>query len=162
VEGDDEELFPPCAVLGIGRQEDLVLDGDRVEVARAGGEQGERGGVDGFRMDLEAVFRAIGRPESDSGLEQVLLPGVGADGVAEEGLVVAPLEAVLAPVLFVGPSFGEFGDGFDFVVDDGAVADGGSDDLVAARRERVEEAREVLPLESPGFRGASLLALAVN
>jgi hypothetical protein len=70
----------------------------------------------------ERTPRNASLPESNARRQQVLLPGMRPNGVAEPSLVVASLEPVAARVLGVGPPDGQLGRRLELVVDDRALA----------------------------------------
>src|ERR1019366_3193722 len=74
-----------------------------------------------------------------------LLERMRSDGVAEQRLVVAPAQPIVATVLLVGPSRRKLGGTGDLVVDDRAIADPGPDDRVPALLQRTEQGVEVAP-----------------
>ena len=126
--------------------QDAVLHADGGEFAGADSEEGVAGRRGGVVEDAEGGAVALGFEEADVRRVEELFPALGADDVAEEGAVVAWLEAVAAGFLVVGPADGEVFEGAEGVVDDGGVADGGTDHVVAAAsegRDQVVEGVEV-------------------
>ena len=147
IHGDDEDGAAAGVVDGIGKavfEQDAVLHADGGEFAGADSEEGVAGRRVGVVEDAEGGAVALGFEEAHVGRVKELFPTLGADDVAEEGAVVAFLEAVAAGFLFVGPADGEIFEGAQGVVDDGAVADGGTDHLVAAASERRDQLVEGL------------------
>jgi hypothetical protein len=54
------------------------------------------------------------------GREEIALPGVWAQRIAEQCLVGSPVKLIRAAVLFIGPACGEIGHRRDLVVDHGS------------------------------------------
>ena len=69
-----------------------------------------------------AVVLAAGPPEANLRRQLVLLPGMGADVVAEQRLVVAAPQPVVAGLLLVRPPARQVGARLDLAVDDRLVA----------------------------------------
>src|SRR5581483_2616743 len=110
VDGDDEGVLPAGGVVPIrvaAAEEDAVLDRDRVQLARAHADQGERPLWARLLLDVEALAVPARPPEPDAGGHEELLPRVGPDGVAEARLVLAALEPVASGRLLVRPARGQ-------------------------------------------------------
>ena len=153
VDGDEERVRAPGGVVGVlvlAADEDAILDRDRRELARPDAEEGGGAGIGHLVVDGEAAVLPPRLPEAHARRQQLGLPRMGADRVAEEGLVVAPGEPVLRRGLLVRPAGRQGGRRLDVGVDDGAVADRRPDDAVSAIAERAEEAVEVAGLEDRG------------
>ena len=153
VDGDEERVGAPGGVVGVlvlAADEDAILDRDRRELARPDAEECGWAGIGHLVVDGEAAVLPPRLPEAHARRQQLGLPRVGADRVAEERLVVAPGEPVLRRGLLVRPAGGQRGRRLDVGVDDGAVADRRADDAVSAIAERAEEAVEVAGLEDRG------------
>ena len=106
VDGDDEGVLAPRRVVAVGvatAEEDPILDRDRVQLAGAHADEGERRIVERLLLDLEAAVSAAGLPEPDARRAEELLPGMRADREAEARLVVAPLEPVAPASCVVCP-----------------------------------------------------------
>ena len=73
------------------------------------------------------------RPATDGGADgcRNFFQECGTDGVAEQGIVGAPLEPIGAAVLLVGPAGRQVGDAVDVVIDDRGVAEHRADHAVA-------------------------------
>ena len=102
VDGDEERAVAAAGVVALdvgALEEDAVLDRDRVQVARAHAEQRERPLRRRLLDELRcaAVVAAARLPEPHARGQQVALPRVRADRVAEARLVGAALEAVACP-----------------------------------------------------------------
>ena len=87
-----------------------------------------------------------------SGGQQVALPGLDADRVSEQRVVVSPPEAVGPAILLVRPADRQVGARLELVVDDRAVADGRPEQPVAAVLKSMQQRVEAGPLEDPGIR----------
>ena len=156
VHGEHEGGLAARAVGGIDEgppEEDAILDEDRGELA--GPHAHERVARGGRRLGLghEARLRATGPPSHDRRRVQVALPRVGADRVAEEGIVLPATEAVPAAVLLVGEADGQVLRRVDLVEDDGAVPHGGAEERVAALPKSAEESVELTSLDDQGVAG---------
>ena len=79
--------------------------------------------------------------------EQEPLPRMRADGVAEEGVVLAPLQSVAAGSLLVRPARRERGGRGQLVVDDRLLPEGRSDDRVPAVAKGIEQEVQVVGLD---------------
>lgn len=110
VHGDQQHLVPPPGVHRVdGRplDEHAVLDGDGRQLARAHTDEG----IAGHRRRVvedpnTSVVGPFGRPHRVGRREQVPLPRVGTDGVAEQGVVVTARQPVVPGRLLVGPPRG--------------------------------------------------------
>ena len=70
---------------------------------------------------------------------QKLFPGMRPDRIAKHGVVGAPLEAVFAGVLAIGPADRQLIELGHRVIDDSAVANGRRDHAIAAITEQVDQ-----------------------
>ena len=135
-------------------QEDAVVHGDRVQVARADADEGDRLGVLRLVDELELGLAVPARANSVSvGGWRKRFHDCGPDGVAEERVVVAPRQPVGACLLLVRPPGGQVGGRADLVVDDRPVRERGAEQQVAALDQRLEEA--VQPGRSSTFTPAA-------
>src|SRR5690606_9478574 len=123
-------------------EEDAILDRDGPDLASADAEEGEALAGLGRGRDGKAVTLARYAPQGQARRMQVTLPRMRTDDIAEEGAVVAPVQAIAAAVLLVGPAGGQVGDAVDVVIDDRLVAEPRPEDAIALRRERADEAVE--------------------
>jgi hypothetical protein len=152
LDGDDERLAEPRVVAGIrvgSPDEDVIQDVHRVQLAGARSDEGvPRRAPRGLQevAQLSALIHA-GAPQGDRGRQLVALERVGANGVAEQRLVVAGEKSIPTPVLLVGPADGEIGSHGDLVIDDRTVANRRADDRVAATAQLREERIEVSALD---------------
>ena len=81
---------------------------------------------------------------------QELLPRMRAHGIAEQRLIIAPLQLVRAAVLIVGPAGGQVVHRVDIVVDDRLVAQRRPHDTEAAFRQRADKALQAVLFEGHG------------
>ncbi len=154
--GEHERGLAARAVGGVHErppEEHAVLHEDRGELARAHAHEGVARGRRRVGLGHEPALVATGPPAHDRRRVQVALPGVGPDRVAEEGRVVASLQAVAAAVLLVGPAHRQVGGPADLGEDDGAVTDGGAEERVAALAQGAEEGVELASLDDQGVAG---------
>ena len=154
IDRDDEVPFAPRAVMRIGigvAHQHAVLDGDGGDLAGAHADEGEARAVLRRRVDAHGVSVARGAPEILDRRVQEFLPGMRADGIAEERLVVAADDTVVSAVLLVGPAFGQVGDRVDIVVDDRLVAQRRPENAVAARLQRGEKGGEPVDGQCDGL-----------
>src|ERR1019366_707768 len=93
----------------------------------------------GRRGDLDAFAAHLRPPGGRDGREEEPLPGVRADRVAEEQIVVPPPQPVAARSLIVPPTAWQLPDLGDLLVDDGPVSDGGADHATAVGDQRVDQ-----------------------
>ena len=93
-----------------------------------------RSAASGAVADAQSAAVALGPPQTETGRMQEFLPGMRTDGVAEQRLVGAALEAIGAAVLHVGPAGRQVGDAVDVVIDDRVVAEHRADHAIAAPR----------------------------
>ena len=124
-----------------------------MQLAGADADEGVGRRVVALLGDLElAVGAAPGPPELQLGRVQEPLPGLRADRVAEQRLVVAAAQPVGAAVLLVGPADREVVAAGDLVVDDRAVAHRRADQLEAALAQGREELVERTPVDRDRLR----------
>jgi len=126
VDRDQEDVLAPQRVVAVGvgaAEEDAVLDRDRVQLARAHADEGERPVVAQLLVDHGCVAVAAGAPQAHPRWKEEALPRVRADGEAEAGLVIAPFEAVAPAVLAIGPPDRKLARRGKLVVDDRSVAE---------------------------------------
>ena len=122
VERHHEQSLAPGPIVRIdvgAAEEDPVLDRDGSEPARANPDEGETLGEVALRPialrhHSRALLAPLGPPEAQHGRMQESLPGLRADGIAEECIIAAPDETVAAARLRIR-------DGPDIVIDDRAV-----------------------------------------
>ena len=93
------------------------------------------------------VLVAPRAPQAHLGRQLVALPRVRADVVAEQRLVVAAAQAVVAAVLLVGPADRQIRARADLLVDDRTIAHGRTDHRVAATVQRREQLVERVALQ---------------
>jgi hypothetical protein len=117
-------------------EEDPVLDRDRVQLAGAHADEGEGSRRSRRRGENDAVGVALRLPERQRRRMEVLLPGLRADHVAEQGAVGAPREAIVSGRMLVRPARREIVRRIDAVVDDDPVAHGRPVGVVALAVER--------------------------
>jgi hypothetical protein len=130
VDRDDEDPAAPGGVVAVDELaagEDLVLDRDRVQLARAHPDEGERRLVERLLLDDRRAAVRPRAPEPEAGREEELLPRVRPDGVAEARVVLTALKAVGPRLLPVGPADRELSRALELVVDDRAVAHRGAE-----------------------------------
>ena len=152
LDGDPQRLASPLPIAEVaGLPEHLVGDVHRGHLAGADPEEGERGSFALLRLDRERIAGTNARPEALARREQVLLPAVGADVVAEERLVGPALETVLPGFLLVSPAGGEVRVLAYLAVHDRTVPDGGPDNAIPAGPERAQERRESAAFEYEAF-----------
>ena len=148
--GGSEYCHAPSAVLRVdvlAFEEHAILYGDCRELAGAHSDEGKfRVGLRlGGDRDLGAL--ALRMPEIATRRVQIFFPRVGADDIAEERVVVAPLQAVGAALLLVRPAGRQIFDAGDVVIDDRLVANGGAANPVAGRAERGNEGLQSIAAE---------------
>ena len=148
VHRDDERALAPRLVVRIdvrALQEHAVLDGDGVQLAGAHAEEGVAlAPAPASAVTVDAVGLLLGAPQAQQRRVQEALPGMRADGVAEQRLVVAPLQAVVAAVLLVGPAGRQVGDRRDVVVDDRLIAQPSGRSRGTPRRAGLRSGRRAL------------------
>ncbi len=120
-------------------QEDPVLNLDGVQVARANAQECVRGNRLRAGLDREGIRGLLDREQCQSRGEQILLPRVRPDGVAEIGSVVAALEPIRSPLLLVRPADGQLLQRAHLVEDDRPLRDRRPDDRVALLPEPVDD-----------------------
>ena len=154
VDGDEEGTLPARTVVALdvgALQEDTVLDGDRVQVARADAEEGERPVRRRLLGELRpAVVAAARLPHPDASGQQPALPRVRPDRVAEARLVVPTLEPVGRGVLHLRPAGRQLVGGSDLLVDDRAFAARRPDDAIAAVAEYADERVQPVEIDDGG------------
>ena len=101
--------------------------------------------------DVDAGGVALGAPQAQQRRVQEALPGMRADGVAEQRVVVSALQAVMAAVLLVGPAGGQVGDRLDIVIDDRVVAHGRAEHAEAVRAQAGDQGGEPIPRDDRRF-----------
>ena len=159
VDGDDEHVGASRGIVGVleaAAEEHAVLDRDRRHLARLHAEKRRRLRRSRLLLDRESTVAAARLPEADARRQQLALPGVRPDRVAEDGVVVAPREPVGTGGLLVRPACREVGGPGDLVEDDRAVTWGRADDAIAASAERLEQRTEIGGGQHHGL-GCSLL-----
>ncbi len=112
VDGDDEHVGAPRGVVGVleaAAEEHAVLDRDRRDLARLHAEKRRRLRRRRLLLDRESAVAAARLPEAHARGQELALPRVRPDRVAEDGVVVAPREPVGAGRLLVRPAGGEVG-----------------------------------------------------
>ena len=116
-------------------EQDAVEDSHRVQLARPGPEERVPGRRPWRLVDVDEPPPLVdpGPPQAHLGWQLVLLPRVRPDRIAEQGLVVATAEPVVAAVLLVGPADRKIRRPADLVIHDRVVANRRSDDRVAWR-----------------------------
>lgn len=143
VDRHQQDRLAPGGVGGIhvlAAGEHPVLHADGRQLAGAHADEGAPGRVDRLRQEVQpAVMRALHGKQGLPGREQIAFPRVRADGVAEHGVVIAPLQAIAARCLTVGPADRQLGHRVDALVDDGALAPHRAGGLVAASMQRVQQ-----------------------
>lgn len=165
LDGDDEQVFAPKFVLSIDEgwgHEHTVLECDGSKFAGASAEDCQ-GFADCwcfawvlrvFWASMPVRFGCV--REDRVGGEEEFFPGGGSEVEVKEflafGTVWSFLDLVEGWGLRVGPALGELAHGGQFIVDDGVLFDGRSDDAEALGQERIEEGLEVFVFE-PGGRG---------
>ena len=97
----------------------------------------------GAGMHREGIRGLLDREQRQSRGEQILLPRVRSDGIAEIGLVVAAAEPIGASLLLVGPADGQLLEPAHLVEDDRPLRDGRPDDRVALLPEAVDDPAQV-------------------
>ena len=128
-------------------QEDPVLNGDRMHLARPHADEGEALRFVLLVRDLEAPLSTPGAPErQDRGMQEPL-PGLWADGIAEQLLVSAPLQLIVAAGLLVGPAGGKIVHRAQVVIDDRAVPQRGTHGPISRLSQRREQAVEVVSID---------------
>src|SRR5271168_3656840 len=131
IDCDDEGVVaanPVGLVAKWAREKDPVMDGDRVKLAGAHADKGERLYRFVVFDDREAVPLATGPPEPLDWRMQKAFPGMRPDGLP------------------ISPSDRKIIEQRDGVVDDRAVAHGRSDDPVPAVRQAGDDPFQDLPL----------------
>ena len=149
VERDDEGAFAPRPVGRVGvavAEQDPVLDRDRVQLAGAHADESVARRLLRRRFDAEPGAVPPCAPQAQARFMQESFPGLRPHRVAEQRLVVAPLEAAGAPVLAVRPPPRQPRDS-----PRRRVTPPGADRLVAVGAQRVQQLLQVGPLEQPSF-----------
>ncbi len=152
---DDEDVLPPGTIGRIGvraPEQHAVEDAHRMQLARAGAQErvarGLARGLD--QLCQPPVLVAPRAPQPHLGRQLVALPRVRADVVAEQGLVVATAQPVVAALLLVGPADRQVSATVDLVIDDRAIAHGRTEHGVAATMQRCEKLIERIALQRVG------------
>ena len=128
---------------------DPVLNGDRAQFAGAHADKSQRLCrflVFDDRHETIALMRRACHSRSTGGCRK-LLPGMRPDSIAEQRRVGAPLEAVFAGVLSIGPADRQLIEDRNGVVDDSPVANGRADHPIAAAREAADNLLQHIPLD---------------
>ncbi len=66
------------------------------------------------------------------------------DGIAEQRVIVPPLQAIAAAILLVRPAGGQIVHPFDVIIDDGIVAHGGTEDAEAVVAQGPDQRRQAV------------------
>ena len=160
VHRDDERAVAPRLVVRIDMrtaEEHVVLDGDRMQFAGPHGEEGKallRRRID---RDAHAAVVAFGAEQREQRRVQEALPGMRADGIAEQRGVIAPAQAIMAAVLLVGPARRQVVEQLDVVIDDRLVAPGGAEQAKALRAQGGDQRGKAVQAD---HRGCSVVGTA--
>ena len=124
VDGDDEGIRAPDAITRVAvgaAQEYAILDGDGREFAGPHANKGELLAFHRCRLDAHLFAAAAHGPQRLAWRMEKALPGLRADRVAEQRVVVPSLQLIAPGLLAVGPAGRQIGKTAHVVVDDGAV-----------------------------------------
>jgi hypothetical protein len=130
----DESTFAARFVKRIYKastKKDFVLDGDSMQLARSNAEEGHLRSRVPFFADLEPCAGTLGLPQAYRRRVQESLPGLRSDNVTEQCSVVPLPKPIRAAFLFVRPPHRQVGGGTQFFVDNSAIADRRSYDLIS-------------------------------
>ncbi len=152
LDGDDEHVLAPGAIgrVGVGAAEQhAVEDSHRVQLARTRAQKRVAPSAAGLLHEFgqPALLVAPRAPQGQLRRQLVALPGVRADGVGEQRLLLETAQPVVTSVLLVGPPGRKIGARGDLVVDDHLIAHRRPDDRVPAARECPEQLVQVVSLE---------------
>ena len=151
VDRDEERSLAAGGVVAVdvrALDEHPVLNSDRVQVAGADADEGER--TLGRRLLDELGGSAVAAPrlpEAHARGQQPALPRVRSDGVAEPGLVVPALDPVGGGFLHLGPAGGKLVGRHDLLVDDRALSPGRPDHAVAPLPQRADQCVQAIEVD---------------
>lgn len=132
-------------------------DLNHVHLVRAHADEREWCLVERLLLDRRRAVAVPARaPQAHPRREQVPLPWVGADRVAEARLVGSPLEPVAAAVLPVGPADGKLACRLEVVVDDRPVPNGRSENSIPTTAKRTDQAVECVRRDDGSARFGSI------